>query len=468
MWQKYVTRRLAVQVAQAWNFGWGEAMKRVYGVSLTKTLVFRDNKKTDYYVDKKQHTDYVKGLYALLKKEKFLKIFHLEAQRKLREYLHGAQEKLLVDFSRVSNKKLLDLYQSFVLPTSEQFYVRMWMIFNIGTPLVEVVRRELEKKLTNKKLVQRYLLNLSSPLELNDVLKQRRDLLKIAVEKKVGKLDAHTKLYEHIPMFDFDHDPYIISHFKKELKLINNPQKELTDLNNRFKKKQLLFKQTLKELKPDKYQKLLFKFLKENVYLRDYRDMLRQKYNICLKSFYLEVGRRMGLKIDEIATLTNKEIRKYLDINKRFSKKEAARRAKAYLLIQDQDKIRFFSGREASRRARDLLENKFRGINSELKGIVGSSGMAQGKVRIVYTNKDLYKVRSGDILVATMTRQDFVPAMRRAFAIVTDEGGITCHAAIMARELKIPCIVGTKYATKILKDGIRVKVDANQGVITKI
>ena len=75
--------------------------------------------------------------------------------------------------------------------------------------------------------------------------------------------------------------------------------------------------------------------------------------------------------------------------------------------------------------------------------------------------KTMNKVKKGDILVAVMTRPDYLPAMKRAAAIVTDEGGVTCHAAILSRELGIPCIIGTKIATKVLKDGQLVEVNAN-------
>jgi pyruvate,water dikinase len=64
-----------------------------------------------------------------------------------------------------------------------------------------------------------------------------------------------------------------------------------------------------------------------------------------------------------------------------------------------------------------------------------------------------------------MTQPEFLPAMKKAVAIITDEGGLTCHAAIVARELKRPCIIGTKNATKILRDGDYVEVDANNGII---
>ncbi len=106
-------------------------------------------------------------------------------------------------------------------------------------------------------------------------------------------------------------------------------------------------------------------------------------------------------------------------------------------------------------------------INS-ISGQSTSQGIARGQTKIVLTNKDIHKVLRGDVMVSPMTRPDFILAMKKAAAIITDEGGITCHASIVARELKIPCIVGTKFATQVLKDGDLVEVDANKGVIRKI
>ncbi len=88
-----------------------------------------------------------------------------------------------------------------------------------------------------------------------------------------------------------------------------------------------------------------------------------------------------------------------------------------------------------------------------------------GSVRLVFTHDDIKLFPKDAILVTAMTSPDFVPAMKTASAIVTDEGGVTCHAAIVARELGKPCIIGTKIATKVLKDGDEIEVDAEQGVI---
>jgi pyruvate,water dikinase len=100
-----------------------------------------------------------------------------------------------------------------------------------------------------------------------------------------------------------------------------------------------------------------------------------------------------------------------------------------------------------------------------LKGLSASPGIAIGKVVKVMDINELNKVKKGDILVTTMTTPDMVPAMQRAAGIVTNEGGTTCHAAIVSRELGIPCIVGTVEATDILSDGMDVTIDANLGVV---
>lgn len=102
----------------------------------------------------------------------------------------------------------------------------------------------------------------------------------------------------------------------------------------------------------------------------------------------------------------------------------------------------------------------------EFKGMAASKGKTQGIAKIVFDpNKDGHKFKEGDILVASMTRPEFLPLMGKAAAFVTDEGGITCHAAIIAREMGKPCVIGTKIATQVLKDGYVVEVDADKGIV---
>lgn len=100
-----------------------------------------------------------------------------------------------------------------------------------------------------------------------------------------------------------------------------------------------------------------------------------------------------------------------------------------------------------------------------LKGAPASLGSASGPVKIIHKPDEIDKITQGDVLVTEMTTPDFVPAMRRATAIVTDTGGRTCHAAIVSRELGIPCVVGTGTATHTLKNGQMVTVDGASGLV---
>ncbi len=100
-----------------------------------------------------------------------------------------------------------------------------------------------------------------------------------------------------------------------------------------------------------------------------------------------------------------------------------------------------------------------------LTGLGAAPGSASGTVRIINSGRDLDKVKQGDIMVTKMTMPDMVPGMKRAGAIVTDEGGMACHAAIVSRELGCPAVVGTKKATSVLKDGMEITVDGAKGMV---
>lgn len=106
--------------------------------------------------------------------------------------------------------------------------------------------------------------------------------------------------------------------------------------------------------------------------------------------------------------------------------------------------------------------------NSQIKGTPAYHGSARGRVRIVLDPAKCADFKEGDILVAGMTRPEYLPLMRLSAAFITDAGGLLSHAAIVARELKKPCLVGTEIATKILKDGDLVEVNANEGIVKKI
>ncbi len=125
----------------------------------------------------------------------------------------------------------------------------------------------------------------------------------------------------------------------------------------------------------------------------------------------------------------------------------------------------------ASEMERYVNEKQFHpdlGARNSIKGVSAYRGKATGVARLIRNAHQDHTFHAGDILVTNNTTPEFVPIMKRASAIVTDQGGITCHAAIISRELKKPCVIGTKIATKVLKDGDLVEVDAEKGIVRKL
>jgi pyruvate,water dikinase len=98
-------------------------------------------------------------------------------------------------------------------------------------------------------------------------------------------------------------------------------------------------------------------------------------------------------------------------------------------------------------------------------GLGAAPGVVTGRVRILRRAEDADRLQAGEVLVAPMTSPDWVTTMRRAVALVTDGGGVTCHAAIVSRELRVPCVVGTRRATEVLRDGEQVTVDGASGTV---
>jgi phosphohistidine swiveling domain-containing protein len=186
--------------------------------------------------------------------------------------------------------------------------------------------------------------------------------------------------------------------------------------------------------------------MRELVYYRTLRTDVFYELIFLARPITTEVGKKFGL--------TFKELRNYSVYDLLIGKptKYPALVSCAYY----KDQFAFF-------RKPIFKENK-QG-NQEIKGVVAYGGKARGRVKVIRNVESLGKMEVGDILVAPMTSPNFLIAMQKAAAFVTDEGGITCHAAIVAREMKKPCIIGTKIATKVLRDGDLVEVDADNGIV---
>lgn len=197
---------------------------------------------------------------------------------------------------------------------------------------------------------------------------------------------------------------------------------------------------------PAKLQKL-FKEIQELVFFRTERTDVRYYLCFLARPILKEMAKKHKIPFKDMmyyraeSFLTNKP--------ERYSSTCSFAYAKGKTLFQNEP----------------IIEVKGIIGNEKITGAIAFKGKAKGIVKIVKNTSELDKVKNGDVLVAQMTFPAFISAMNKAAAFVTDEGGITCHAAIVARELKKPCIIGTKIATQVLKDGDLVEVDANNGVV---
>jgi pyruvate,water dikinase len=142
------------------------------------------------------------------------------------------------------------------------------------------------------------------------------------------------------------------------------------------------------------------------------------------------------------------------------------RRKDEVLFVITHDDLQEVYGKDAlSIRDKETRINVEKNL-SEFQGLAANPGRVRGIARVCLGADEANRnIKEGDILVTGMTMPEYAPAMRKAAAIITDEGGLTCHAAIISRELGKPCMVGTKIGTRILKDGAAIEVNANHGIV---
>jgi phosphohistidine swiveling domain-containing protein len=208
---------------------------------------------------------------------------------------------------------------------------------------------------------------------------------------------------------------------------------------------------------------------KEYVFLRTYRSDVLNRFLYDLRPMLREAAKRLSLSWDDFQQLSAEEAIASLNNGVVLPSVNVEERKKSWALLRVGDEVSVFQGAQADQFAREQqILDVIPKVEQEVKGVVAVQGKVQGRAVIVNSPLDLPNVQKGDILVAVMTFPSYIVAMERAAAFVTDEGGILCHAAIIAREMKKPCIIATKTATKALKTGDLIEVDGEQGIVKKL
>ena len=264
------------------------------------------------------------------------------------------------------------------------------------------------------------------------------------------------------PAYDLE---YYLSLWSSLVRQRCNPTEEVKRIEESRKNTIKLRVALIKKLKLSQKERQVFDLTAEIVWLKNYRKEVSFLAYYFLGKIMKELAKRASLSINQINCVLHTEMQNFDKmsaevLNERY-KFSVMSLQNSKLVVMTGDKGRAF-----------LKKQKFEVIKKDKSGVLTGTtayaGVVSGVVKIVNHPEDMIKMNEGDVMVAHTTFPSLVPAMKKAAAIVTDDGGVTCHAAIVARELKKPCVVGTKTATKDLKDGDMIEVDANLGIIKKI
>ncbi len=200
---------------------------------------------------------------------------------------------------------------------------------------------------------------------------------------------------------------------------------------------------------------------------KDYQSIIY--YN--LEKVQKELAKRIFVTLDQIRSTPIEDLSNAIFENTDIDIERVNSLNKLHVIMPFKGGImEVLSGQDALNLSNNHVKREGK-IFEDVKELVGKcacEGQAKGTAKIINKTEDMDKMNDGDILVSVATTPNIISAMKKASAIVTDEGGLTCHAAIVARELQIPCVIGTKIATKVLKDNDKIFVDADNGLVKKV
>lgn len=262
------------------------------------------------------------------------------------------------------------------------------------------------------------------------------------------QLEIHWGKYCWLSCWDLGTQPLSKEYFRKEIEGLKKRPKRVLNLKAKIK------------------DKVLVNLLRCHIALRTERKNVLCQTHYLIWPTVIELGKRLGLGPNECLLLSFREMAAALigRITKKYYLALVKGREDGWATYQDGGRLNVITNENIAR-MRDVLGFRVEETQGARKvfGRVASQGLVTGPAKIVLTLNELSKVKKGDILIAHMTTPDYVLAMNRCIGIITDEGGATCHAAIVSRELGVACVTGTRIATQVFKDGDMVKLDAING-----
>lgn len=468
------------QFSQIWLSSFVNDMKKTVGINYKKVLSIYHGCNLKFYYGSKDSDDFAKHVLLLIIKNPS---FGARINKEIRRY-SGELKKVARDINPemlagLSDKKLADLYLGLdELHTT--LYSWGWLpnaVDMFHGNFTGYLREKLEEKVRPAK-ANSALVALSVHPEKSIIDQEQESLLNLIALKQSGKGETFKKaLKKHKERyFYFKHlwigkeGVYDEAHYLSEIEsFIASGQKAAAVQRQREKQYQITLKKRRDFIKRLNITGKLLKtfsvyseFSVTKVFRRDAQLLWAYKMDF----IFAELSRRLKIPASYFRFMTPTEVVTSLKKGL-ISKKEAdvfKQRTKACVYYGEKGVELIFTSSEVKRWEKIVEEKVDSGIE-EIKGQTACLGRAKGIVRIINSFQDMQKMNKGDILVSIATNPDIVPAMKKAAAIITEQGGITSHAAIVSREFNTPCIIGTKIATRVLKDGDLVEADAGKGIV---
>ena len=453
-----------------YTFGPYKAMSKAIGYK--NNIITQNGRVNIAYFDKKKENEIARRIVETVKKNDKFIYHHIADWEKLNSrVLNFLAKKFRKPLSEWSDKELVENLSSVA-----ELTLRCWenaILIEMFDPGGDKVLREIINK-EDVDLSREEVVVLTSPDELSEQQKELVERIKMAQEHKSGK-DISKHLSRHLQEYSWIENDW---HNVVELSVEYFRDKITQDAHNITERLAEVEKieKNLSAVKEHKKSIIATKKISpelQNVFylfsrMTEWRDV--RKKSICVTNpYFYQILKQLeainDIKIDLLHFLN------FLDIDgwklSAELKSELERRQAGILYLYEKEKRRWccFYGQEA-KNLRAMLEQSIQ--ENGLNGTCASKGAVEGVARIIETRADFSKVKPGDIIVATMTRPDYLPIMKIAGGIITDEGGLTCHAAIVSREFNIPCIVGLQTATTTIKDGAKIRIDADQGTVEKL
>lgn len=471
---------------------WGIfSMYKKYQLSWPEAWVFFENNSKAYFYDYANEVTNC-GLNILDKRYKKNGQLRNAKQeyKKIVSILNSESDKInLQQLKKLNNKELINKYKYFLSLLKEfWFHGILAELSGYGSEAY------LNKNVTYKSFPNRDEI-INTLLKLSDYSfhqKEEIEMLQILINAKINKkineyndwleylkthkilkekIDNHAEKYNWINNGYASCEPQKKSFFYKSFwQAINSkekPKNKLAKITKDFKVGEINRKKVLSKIPPGEL-KIYAKRADGSVNWHDDKKAKQLKFQRSLHYFLKDIARRHKLDFNKLLNCLPSEIDKII-ISGKLPLKELKKREKLFLVHSNSQQFEVITGENIDNAFKVYTKPEFKNVE-ELKGSSAAKikDKVVGKVRIILSLKDLSKMKSNEILVADMTSPEYISGIKKAKAIITDEGGMTCHAAIVSRELGIPCVVGTKVATKVLKDGDLVEVDANNGIIKKI